>query len=43
MKILKMIVLSPVFTIGTILMIIGAIGVYTLRIGEKIMKKIGAL
>lgn len=42
-KILKIIILSPIFLIGALFMIIGALGVSILVIGETIMRKIGAL
>jgi hypothetical protein len=42
-KILKVILLSPVFLIGMLCLILGALGVATFILGEKIMKKIGAL
>jgi hypothetical protein len=42
-KILKILILSPVFLIGMILIIIGVLGASSLILGKKIMKKIGAL
>jgi len=47
MKILKVILLSPLFLIGIISILIGTIsmliGAWLLKSGEYIMKKIGAL
>jgi hypothetical protein len=42
-KIFKAIILSPIFIIGSIFMIIGAIGLFFLILGETILKKIEAL
>jgi len=36
-------VLSPVFVVGVLFMLIGALGVALLVVGETIMRKIGAL
>jgi len=43
MKILKMILLSPVFLISAIFMLIGIIGIGFLITGHKMLSKIGAL
>jgi hypothetical protein len=42
-KILKIIVLSPVFLIGMLFLILGSFGVATFILGETIMKKIVSL